>query len=152
MPSPELPTSPADALALMDDWWPRWTAFVDAEADAGRAETPGSDGWTLAEAVAHVARWQDWSVARAETLAAGARLEEIDVDGQNAAWAEQDRGVAFAEARLRADRAHAAFRQCVAAIVPDRWSRSLGRLVVANTSHHYEEHMGWHSEAPGRTR
>lgn len=147
MTGPDLPASPADALALMDAWWPRWTAFVDAEAEAGRAETRGADGWTLAEAVAHVARWQDWSVPRAETLAAGARIAEVDVDGQNAAWAEADRGLPFAEARLRADRAQAAFRQCVAAIAPARWSRALGRLVVANTSEHYHEHMGWHSSA-----
>ncbi len=101
---PNLPTSAGEAVELMDEWWPRWTAFLDEQERRGRADTAGSDGWTLAEAVAHVARWQRWSVARASTLAAGGRLEEMDIDRQNAAWAEQDRGIALAEARAKGDR------------------------------------------------
>jgi hypothetical protein len=145
--NPALPTSAAEAVELMDEWWPRWTAFLDEEENRGRADAAGSDGWTLAEAVAHVARWHQWSVARASTLAAGGRLQEIDVDGLNAAWAEQDRGIAFAEARARGDQAHRAFRERIASIPPESWSRALGRLVVANSSEHYQEHMGWHDPA-----
>ncbi len=132
----------------MDEWWPRWTAFLEGNGSRGRAEVRGADGWTLAEAVAHVARWQEWSVACASTLAGGATLEVIDVDGQNARWAEDDCGITFIEARARGDRAHAAFRERVASVPGEQWSLALGRLVVANTSEHYEEHMGWHAGAP----
>lgn len=146
---PALPASPEDALAEMDAWWSRWNEFLDEQAGSDATEVAGADGWTLAEAVAHVGRWQEWSVARAATLAGGARLEQIDVDGQNAAWAEQDRGIPFAEARARGERAHAAFRGAIAGVEPQSWSRALGRLVVANTSEHYREHMAWHGAPPG---
>jgi hypothetical protein len=71
--------------------------------------------------------------------------EPVGVDGRNAAWAERDPGIGYSGARERADAAHAALRAQVEAIPADRWRRSLGRLVLASTSHHHGENMAWHA-------
>mgnify|MGYP001483032859 CR=1 FL=1 len=138
-----LPASRQEALDLLDEWWPVWTAFLDELAARGEAEKVGREGWSAAEAVAHVARWQAWSVSRVAQLAAGERLAEVDIDGQNAGWAEEDRGISWAQARALAETSQAAFREAVAGVPEEGWRRSLGRLVVANSSEHYQEHMDW---------
>ncbi len=141
------PESPASALALIDEWWPAWNAFLDEQAARHGEGERGADGWTLAEAIAHVARWHQWCVARIAHLADGGRVDNLDVDGMNAAWAAEDQGISLADARARAADAHAAFRQAVAAVPAERWTPILGRLVRANSSEHYQEHMGWRARA-----
>jgi hypothetical protein len=97
----------------------------------------------VAEAVAHVARWQVWSLPRVAELAGGGPTVDVDVDGVNAAWAVQDRGISYEEASRRLEEAWRAFRAAAAAVPDESWSRRLTALVKANTWEHYQEHMEW---------
>jgi len=139
--------SKAAALAKADQTWAEWRAFLAAEAAAGRAGRAGSDGWTLAEAAAHVARWQGWAALRMRGVLAGERIERLDVNVKNAAWAEEDRGVSFVAALARMDGAWAALRKTAAGIPEERWRRLLNAVFAANTWEHYEEHLAWRTPA-----
>jgi hypothetical protein len=135
--------SKAEAIAKADQTWAEWRGFLVSEIDAKRAESRGVDGWTLAEAAAHVARWQDWAVARLRGLLAGERIERLDVDAKNAAWAEEDRGIPFQTALERMDGAWIALRKAAAGIPEARWRRLVNAVFAANTWEHYEEHLAW---------
>jgi hypothetical protein len=138
------------AIARADATWAEWRAFLVGEAAAGRAELRGSDGWTLAEAAAHVARWQDWAVARMRGILAGERGERLEIDARNAAWAEQDRGIGFDPALQRMDTAWAALREAASAVPEPSWRRLLSVVFAANTWEHYEEHLAWHPPTGGK--
>ena len=140
------PSSREEALREMDLSWEAWRAFLAELGARGQTTVRGSEGWTAAEAVAHVARWQAWCVGRVASLVAGERGEVPDIDAQNAAWAAQDRGIDWDAALAVADASFAAFREAVAGVSEEAWSRRLGRLVFLNTWHHYEEHMAWRAE------
>jgi hypothetical protein len=143
--------SKAEAMAKADATWGEWREFLAGEAAAGRATTRGTDGWTLAEAAAHVARWQGWAAARMQGLLDGERIERLDVDARNAAWAADDRGIAFQPALERMDGAWAVLRKTAAEIPQARWRRMLNAVFAANTWEHYEEHLAWRDPA-GRSR
>jgi hypothetical protein len=140
--------SKAEAIAKADATWADWRAFLLGEAAAGRAELKGSDGWTVAEAAAHVARWQGWAVERIRAILVAERAERLDVDGKNAAWAKEDRGVAFARALERMDGAWAALRKAADAVPDAKWRRLTSAVFAANTWEHYEEHLAWRPTAP----
>jgi hypothetical protein len=139
--------SKAEAIAKADATWADWRAFLVVQAAAGRAELKGSDGWTLAEAAAHVARWQGWAVERIRGILVAEKAERLDVDGKNAAWAHEDRDVAFAPALERMDGAWAALRKVAVAVPDAKWRRLVSAVFAANTWEHYEEHLVWHPAA-----
>ena len=143
--------SKAEALAKADETWAEWRAYLVGEAAAGRAERRGSDGWTLAEAAAHVARWQGWAVARILGVLAGERIERLDVDAKNAAWAGEDREIDFRVALERMDGAWVALRKTATGTPEQRWRRLIHAVFAANTWEHYEEHLAWRTPA-GRNR
>jgi len=134
-------------MAKADQTWAEWRAFLAAEAAAGRAGRAGTDGWTLAEAAAHVARWQGWAATRMRSDLAGERIERLEVDANNAAWAELDRGVEFETALERMDAAWAALRKTAAGMPEEGWRRLLNAVFAANTWEHYEEHLAWRAPA-----
>jgi hypothetical protein len=140
--------SKAGAIAKADAAWADWRAFLVGEAAAGRAELTGSDGWTLAEAAAHVTRWQGWAVDRIRGILVGEKAERLDIDGKNAAWAKEDRGVGFAAALERMDGAWSALRKAAIAVPEAKWRRLISAVFAANTWEHYEEHLAWHPAAP----
>jgi hypothetical protein len=140
--------SKAQAIAKADATWAEWRAFLVGEAAAGRAELKGSDGWTLAEAAAHVTRWQGWAVDRIRGILAAERAERLDIDGNNAAWAKQDRDVAIAPALERMDSAWIALRKAAVAVPDSKWRRLISAVFAANTWEHYEEHLAWRPAAP----
>jgi hypothetical protein len=142
--------SKAEAIARADATWAEWRAFLVGEAAAGRADTKGSDGWTLAEAAAHIARWQGWAVARIRGILVAEKAERLDVDGKNAVWAKEDRGVAFAPALERMDGAWSTLRRAAVAVPDAKWRRLISAVFAANTWEHYEEHLAWHPAAPTR--
>ena len=145
--------SKADALARADAAWEGWRSFLAGEAEAGRTGLKGADGWTLAEAVAHVARWQGWATERLRSLPAGERIPRLDIDGQNAAWAEADSGAEFEVARVRQEDAWRRLRAEAEAVPEAKWRRLVSGTFAANTWEHYEEHLEWHpSEAAARKR
>jgi hypothetical protein len=135
--------SKAQALAKADQTWIEWRAYVVGEAAGGPADRRGADGWTLAEAAAHVARWQGWAATRMRGVLAGERIERLNVDAKNAAWAEEDHGVVLQVALERMDRAWEALRKAAAAIPEERWRRLINAVFAANTWEHYEEHLAW---------
>ena len=137
------------AIARADATWVDWRAFLVREAAAGRAELKGSDGWTLAEAAAHGARWQVWAADRMRGILAGERGERLQVDAKNAAWAEKDRGIAFEQALERMDGAWGELRRTASAVPDERWRRLINAVFAANTWEHYEEHLAWHPGAGG---
>jgi hypothetical protein len=134
----------SEVLQRADAAWSEWREFLAGESAADRAGLTGADGWTLAEAVAHVARWQEWAAERIPALAAGERLQVPDIDSQNAEWAAGDRGADFVDSVSRIDRAWAGLRSAVEEVAEEHWSRTMGRLVEANTWEHYTEHQAWH--------
>ena len=140
--------SKAEAIAKADATWEEWRAFLVGEAGAGRADTKGSDGWTLAEAAAHVARWQGWAVERIRGILVAERSERLDVEGKNAAWAKKDRGVTFEPALKRMDDAWSALRKAAVAVPDAKWRRLISAVFAASTWEHYEEHLAWHPAAP----
>ena len=137
----------ATSIAKADSTWTEWRGFLVGEAAAGRAERKGSDGWTLAEATAHVARWQAWAAVRMRGVLAGERMERLNVDGRNAAWAVADRSVDFATALERMDVAWEELRRTAAAIPDAQWRRLVNSIFAANTWEHYEEHLAWRATA-----
>jgi len=80
-------------------------------------------------------------------LAAGERLQVPDIDSQNAAWAGDDRGVGIEDSLSLNDGSWARLRSAVEGVPEEHWSRTIARLVEANTWAHYAEHQAWH---PGR--
>lgn len=140
--------SKAEAIAKADATWVAWRAFLASEAAAGRADTKGTDGWTLAEATVHVARWQGWAVERIRGILVAEKGERLDVDGKNAAWAEEDRGVAIEPALERMEGAWSALRKAAVAVPDAKWRRLISAVFAANTWEHYEEHLAWHPAAP----
>jgi Mycothiol maleylpyruvate isomerase N-terminal domain len=142
--------SKAEAIAKADAAWADWRAFLVGEAAAGRAQPRGSDGWTLAEVFAHVTRWQGWAVDRIRGILIAEKAERLDIEGNNAAWAKADRGVAFAPALERMDGAWAELRKAADAVPEARWRRLISVVFAANTWEHYEEHLAWHPAASTR--
>jgi hypothetical protein len=144
--------SKAAAITKGDATWKDWRAFLVGEAAAGRAELKGSDGWTLAEAAAHVTRWQDWAVARIRGILAAEKAERLDIEGNNAAWAKADRGVAFEPALEKMDSAWSELRKAAVAVPHSKWRRLINAVFAANTWEHYEEHLAWHPASGGERR
>jgi hypothetical protein len=137
------------AIIEADATWAEWRAFLVKEAAAGRADLKGADGWTLAEAAVHVARWQGWAADRIRGILAGERGERLEVDAKNAAWAEKDGGVTFEPALERSDAAWVELRRAASAVPDERWRRLIHSVFAANTWEHYEEHLAWHPAAGG---
>jgi hypothetical protein len=135
--------SKAESIARAEKEFAAWRAFLVDQAARGRAELKGSDGWTLAEAAAHVARWQDWASRRIPAILAGERGERLDVEGKNVVWANEDRGVGFDPALERMDRAWLELQRAAEAVPHEKWRRLITALFVANTWEHYEEHLAW---------
>jgi hypothetical protein len=131
------------ALARADDAWRQWEAFLKRESTSGNAEERGSDGWTLAEAVAHVARWQAWSTIRLQHVLDGGRLEQLAIDEINAKWAAEDRGIAYEEAARRMQEAWRGLRAKTEEVPDERWNGLFNEVVKANTWEHFAEHMEW---------
>jgi len=142
-------TSRDEAIAKADATWADWRGFLVREAAAGQAELKGADGWTLAEAAAHVARWQGWAADRIRGILAGERGERLEIDAKNAAWAEKDRGIAFEAALERMDGAWSLLRKTASAVPDDRWRRLISVVFAANTWEHYVEHLAWHPGTGG---
>jgi hypothetical protein len=138
------------AITKADATWADWRAFLVKEAAAGRAELKGSDGWTLAEAAHHVARWQGWAADRMRGILAGDRGGRLEVDAKNATWAEKDRGMTFAPALERSDAAWVELRKTASAVPDEKWRRLIHAVFAANTWEHYEEHLAWHPGAGGK--
>jgi hypothetical protein len=133
------------ALAKSDQAWQTWLAFVDRNANyLGR----GTDGWTLAEAIAHVAHWQEWATTRIQHVLDGGNLgEDLPVDEMNAQWAAEDAGITY---RLAVDRMKAAWsklRLKIEQTPEERWNDGLTDIVQSNTWDHYAEHTAWHTSA-----
>ena len=136
--------SKSDALARADAAWEGWRSFLARESEAGRTGLKGADGWTLAEAVAHIARWQAWAAERLRSLPAGGRTPRLEIDVQNAEWAESDRGVEFEVARGRLEDAWKRLHAEAQNIPEAKWRRLVSGTFAANTWEHYQEHLDWH--------
>ena len=132
-----------ETIARAEKEFATWRSFLTDQAAKERAELKGSDGWTLAEATAHVARWQDWAARRIPAILAGERAERLDIEGNNAAWAKADRGVGFDPALERMDKAWAELHRAALAVPDERCRRLITATFVANTWEHYEEHLAW---------
>ena len=135
--------SRAETIARAEREFIAWRGFLTDQAAKGRAELMGSDGWTLAEATSHIARWQDWAAKRIPGILAGERGERLDIEGRNAAWAKEDRGVGFDSALDRMDEAWAELQRAAEGVPDGKWRRSITTAFVANTWEHYEEHLTW---------
>lgn len=135
-------TARQDVLAKADSAWLHWRRFLDREAEGGRAELRGTDGWTLAEAAAHVANWHALTTDRIDRLLRKEHLEKLDIDGQNQEWAAADKGISFEAAVERLERNWRRFRQMAEEIPEARWNR-LAPSIRANTWEHYDEHLAW---------
>jgi len=133
----------AAVLRRADAAWEKWSEYVANEADAGRVAVRGADGWTLPEALAHVARWHVWGVGRIGQVLAGAAPEPLDVDGINERWMDEDREIGYEDAWGRQQAAWQRLRGAVEAVPDQRWNHLLTEIVKANTWEHYDEHMGW---------
>jgi hypothetical protein len=140
-------SSKAETIAKADAAWKDWHAFLVEEANAGRVGQVGTDGWTLAEAVAHVARWQDWAAGQIRAILAGERVERVEVEAKNAEWAAADREIDFATALIRMDEAWTGLRAAAESVPDDKWRRMVAAIFVANTWEHYEEHLAWRTAA-----
>jgi hypothetical protein len=135
--------SQADAIARAEAEFAAWRTFLTEQAAQGRAGLQGSDGWTLAEATAHVARWQGWAAERTRGILAGERGEALDIEGKNAAWAKLDRDIGFDQALEQMDRAWAELHRAAKAVPEEKWRRLIIAVFAANTWEHYEEHLAW---------
>jgi hypothetical protein len=132
-----------DAIAKAEAAYAVWREFLTEQAAAGRAELKGADGWTLAEATAHVSHWQVWAVERLRGILAGQKGERLNVDGKNAGWAKEDRGIEFEPALERMDKAWADLRKAARAVPDEKWRRLIIAVLAANTWEHYDEHLAW---------
>ena len=126
--------SKAAAITKGDATWKDWRAFL------------------VGEAAAHVTRWQDWAVARIRGILAAEKAERLDIEGNNAAWAKADRGVAFEPALEKMDSAWSELRKAAVAVPHSKWRRLINAVFAANTWEHYEEHLAWHPASGGERR
>lgn len=145
MKSPEL--GKVEALARANAAWRDWQDFLNRESGAERGDERGTDGWTLAEAVAHIARWQEWAVERIGQARSGVALGELPVDEMNARWAAEDANVGYQGAMRRLDRAWAALQATAESVPEGSWNGAVERVLAANTWEHYEEHKAWRPDS-----
>jgi hypothetical protein len=118
-----------------------WEAFMDFI--AGQPREQGR------EVLAHVARWHQSCIEGVDNLLAGGQGRAIDVDSANAAWAAEDRDVAWDAAQRRCRESRARLRELVAGISPERWSEEIVKQLHWDTWNHYSEHAEGLSKAPG---
>jgi hypothetical protein len=135
--------SKSETIARAESEFAGWRTFLVDQAKRGRAELRGTDGWTLAEATAHVARWQDWAARRIGGILAGERAERLDIEGKNKVWGAEDRGVEFDPALERMDQAWSELLRAARAVPEEKWRRLVQATFAANTWEHYEEHLAW---------
>lgn len=135
--------SKTETITRAENEFAVWRRFLTDQAAKRRAELKGTDGWTLAEAAAHVARWQDWAAKRILGILAGERGERLDIEGNNTAWALEDLGLEFDPALERIDNAWAELHRAAQAVPDAKWRRLVHTTFVANTWEHYEEHLAW---------
>ncbi len=119
--------------------------------DEAQMLDPALDGgWSVKDALAHIAAWErlctSWldAIARGETPA---RSEVQDVNATNARFYEQARATALADVMTESARSYQAIVEAVerlpAADLADekRFGWPTARVVSGNTDDHYREHI-----------
>lgn len=129
-------------LAGGDRIWDRLVAILDAR--PGEAlHRPPSPTWTSRDIYAHLARWQDQSIAFIEHKRAGHSPQPFtgDADAVNAKWAVDDAVLTLDQARGRCHTARGRLKALLLDLSPSEWDH-FGRGCLADIDgRHYQEHL-----------
>lgn len=128
--------------------WEQITALLDARADEVLHTNDQGEPQRASDVYAHLERWMTANIPRVEAFLAdgpGGAVPDLpaSVDELNARWAQEDRDVAFAEARRRAFLARDRFMAQMRTVPLDRWTARLVGLYHGNGLGHYQEHLGY---------
>jgi hypothetical protein len=121
--------------------WVPFAVALGSIPDARRLERD-DDGWTVVDAVHHLARWMELAAAGVADndgwRPEAGRDEDRTIDGLNARFLDESRRTTYEEARLRLEDARAALRNALAGLPMP--SDLAIETFVDNTVDHYEEH------------
>ena len=137
---PEPVVDKVTLLSMEREAFERWSASIRGLVP----ETRRGDGWTLLEAVAHIAAWHRLAADRLERLASGEQPGVPDVDAFNARARADTQGRSWDGVQAEAGSAREAFLAAVARTPDDLLAAhdGLGAYIVgSNGSWHYEEHL-----------
>lgn len=166
LPRMDHPTSKAELMERIDR---AWTSFRDVAftVDDSAAATPGPDGWSAKDQIAHVSAWERslMGLLQKGSRAAAMGVEESlyaahDTDAINAQIYARVKVLPLAEVKRQADATHAEllavldglswedlnkpYSDYVAGAPADGPDDDpVGAWVVGNTYEHYSEHQGY---------
>ena len=119
----------------------RFSALVSDLAADGAEERGHRGTWSVKDAVAHVARWDELKLREiAAELSGTAPAAEPDYRVLNARWLAEDADLPISVARERLATAHEAYRSLLQSLSDEQWA-SLARRHVEWTIAHYERHV-----------
>ena len=125
------------ALGRGDAVWEQLRRRLDAAGDAAI----GGDGWTGKDVYAHLARWQQRSVAAWRAVLHGELPSSLeDEDALNDRWHEQDQALNIDEARAQCLRSRGELRGLAASLNAAQWNRYRAMFDDV-TGEHYEHHL-----------
>jgi len=120
---------------------------VVAALDDPQLAAPGPDGWSVKDHLVHLARWEEYLLARLDGRDGIAEWgldpsREWDADSVNAVLQPRDAGVSPAAARARLAGTHARVLERLRTLDQADLERQLP-LIEGNTCGHYDEHREW---------
>jgi Mycothiol maleylpyruvate isomerase N-terminal domain len=115
--------------------------------DERRITTPGPEGWSVKDHLAHLARWEGAVLDRLEgrdpLVALGiGEAQERDEDAINAMLQERDASLSTPEVVRLLAQTHARMIARVEAMDTAALERWIGHI-QGNTHEHFDEHIGW---------
>ncbi|HEX6844004.1 MAG TPA: maleylpyruvate isomerase N-terminal domain-containing protein [Actinomycetota bacterium] len=141
------------ALQAETDAWVPFAVLLEAVPDDRRAE-PGPDGWTVVDAVHHLARWMEMAATGIRDNGGwrheGEPDEDRTIDGLNERFLAESAETSYDVARLRLEEARTALRNALAGLASP--SDLALETFVDNTVDHYAEHeptLRWLSGGAG---
>ncbi len=131
--------------------WERLTALLDARPEGVLHSGEDGQDWTARDIYTHLERWMTTNIPRVQTFASTGAVPDLpaSVDELNARWIEQDRDVAFPEARRRAFLARDRFADTVRDLPAAQWTTRIAALYHGNARGHYLEHLDYIDQASG---
>jgi len=125
----------ADIVARIEAAWADWLDAIAGLDDAACAEPDTASGWSVAQAMAHVALWDHLAAENAERRAGGGPPRRLDFDAVNALAARDRIRQPTAAARVEMLTTHAEMLVRLARLgaIDPAW-------VAVDTWDHYPEH------------
>lgn len=146
-------------LKRLDEAWQSLTEAYSGLPEQAMTESRVTDAWTIKDIIAHVASWEEESLAALPLILEGKKTPRYSalyggIDAFNAKRVERNRTLALSEVLRRRDETHRRLIAFLETVPDDRFSREtpFRRRLRLDTYRHYAEHAqairAWRARRP----